>query len=292
MHCLQPEKAVRAKKTQEAAMTPRRLVATIAASLTLTAAACKKEQPKAEPPPPVPAAAPTPAPAPAAPAEEAVPDFAADPHHHMKAHFVRALRMQDAVLAGKLDDAKAQARWLATHDDRAAAPEGWRPYLATFQVQAKAVVDAATIDDAAVAVGQIAAACGDCHANNHAKPQFAGPPIFKKAATVKQHMSAQIAALDKLWAGLVVPSDRAWQEGSALLASVVVTEKALAKQGLDKADPAKLLAETLRKLSATAGGAPRAERPQVYAELLTTCVACHTTVRAPVTTAVAPPATP
>jgi hypothetical protein len=273
-------------------MTPRRNAAIIATSLTLTAAACKTEQPKAEPPPPVPVAAAAPAPAPAPPADQGVPAFAADPHKHMKAHFVRALRMQDAVLAGKLDDAKELARWLATHDDRAEAPSGWRPYLATFQAQAKAVVDAHNIDDAAVAVGQIAAACGDCHANNHAKPSIGGVPILKKAATVKQHMSAQIAALDKLWAGLVVPSDRDWHDGAALLASVAVTQKALAKQGLEKTDSAKLLAETLQRLSAGAGAAPKADRPQVYAELLTTCVACHTTVRAPVTTAAGAPATP
>ena len=273
-------------------MTPRRIAAIVAASLTVIVAACKREQPKAEPPPAVPPAAPAAAPASAAPADEGVPGFAADPHQHMKAHFVRALRMQDAVLAGKLDDAKAQARWLASHDDRAAAPAGWRPYLATFQAQARTVVDAYTIDDAAVAIGQIAAACGDCHANNHAKPEIGSVPILKKAATVKQHMSAQITALDKLWAGLVVPSDRAWHDGATLLAGVVVTPQALAKQGLQQTESAKLLADTLHRLSATAGAAPKADRPQVYAELLTTCVACHTTVRAPVTTAVGAAATP
>ena len=56
-------------------------------------------------------------------------------------------------------------------------------------------------------------------------------------------MTAQLDALDRLWDGLMIPSDQAWKEGSALLAKVAVPEKALEKEGLDKADSAKVLAE-------------------------------------------------
>jgi len=266
-------------------MTPRPLTAILGSSLVLAFAACKTEPPKVEPTPPTlpaatpspPAAVPAPAPA-AAPAEAAVAEFAANPHQHMKAHFVRALKLQDAVLAGKLAEARTHGRWLATHDSPD-APAGWRPYLATFQSEAKVVAEAESVDVAAAAAGNIAAACGDCHAANHARPKIGGTPILKNAVNVKEHMSAQLIALDKLWDGLVVPSDDAWRDGAAALAKVVVPQKALAKAGVDKADSVKLLVETLHQLSATAGKAEKADRPQVYANLLTTCVACHSAVR-------------
>jgi hypothetical protein len=275
-------------------MIPRQLVVILGTSLILASGACKTEKSKVEPPSPIqPSAqgAPTPAAPVAAPApaaeEEAVADFAADPHEHMKAHFVRALKLQDAVLAVNLSAAKVQGRWLATHDS-SDAPEGWRPYLKTFQAEAKVVADATSVADAAVAVSHIAAACGDCHVANHAKPKMGGVPLFKKAASVKDHMADQIEALYKLWTGLVIPSDQAWREGAALLAKVAVTQKALTKEGLDKADSTKILAETLQTLSAKAGQAAKADRAQTYADLLTTCVACHTAVRTPV--AATPPA--
>jgi cytochrome c553 len=264
-------------------MTPRQIAAFLGTTLILAPAGCKTEPPKAQPAASAPAAAPTPAVPAAAPQPEAAIDLKADRHQHMKAHFVRALKLQDAILAGKLDDAKEHGRWLATHD-RGDAPQSWQPYLATFQSEAKVVVDAASVDDAAVAVAHIAAACGDCHAANHASPKIGSAPLFRNAHSVKQHMAAQLTALDDLWNGLVLPSDQAWRDGAALLSKVVVTPKALAKAGLAKADSAKLLAETLHHLSATAGTAAKEDRPRAYAELLTTCVACHTTLHAPVVT--------
>jgi cytochrome c553 len=274
-------------------MTPRQLVVILGTSLLLAPVACNKKsgpksQPKTANQPPATPSAPAPVPAAPAPDDETVAAFAADPHQHMKAHFVRALKLQDAVLAGNLAEAKAQSLWMETHD-KADAPAGWQPYLAVFQAKAKVVADATSIDVAAAAVSQIAAACGDCHAANNATPKIGGAPIFEKVASVKQHMAGQIEALDKLWAGLVVPSDRAWGEGAALLANVAVTQKALIKEGLDKAESATVLAETLHQLSAKAGKASKADRSQVYAELLTTCVACHAAVRRPVGIAAAAP---
>jgi hypothetical protein len=81
----------------------------------------------------------------------------------------------------------------------------------------------------------------------------------------------------------MIPSDQAWGEGAKLLANVAVSQKALQKEGLDKADSATLLAESLRQLSASAAKATtKGERSTTYAELLTTCVACHVSVRNPI----------
>jgi cytochrome c553 len=86
----------------------------------------------------------------------------------------------------------------------------------------------------------------------------------------------------------MIPSDQAWGEGAKLLAKVAVSQKSLQKEGLDKADSATLLAESLRQLSATAAKATtKGERSTTYAELLSTCVACHVSVRNPLKAAAA-----
>ncbi len=258
----------------------RQLSAVLGTCLIFASGACKKDLPRMEPPKPL-AAPPAPP-----PADDHVGSFAADPHGHMKDHFVRAIKMQDAILVANLGEAQAQGRWLASHEE-GDVPENWRPYLKTFKSESGLVANAATIEDAAAAVSHIVAVCGDCHAANHFKPKVGSSPVIGGARNVKAHMTAQLDALDRLWDGLMIPSDQAWQEGAALLARVAVPEKALEKEGLDKADSAKVLGETLRRLSASAAKATKADRPQTYAQLLTTCVACHVAVRKPVSTAAA-----
>lgn len=264
----------------------RQLPAILGTCLIFASGACKREHPQTEPSPPAvqpPAKAPAPAPTPPLP-DDNVATFAADPHQHMKAHFVHTIKMQDAVLAANLTEAQAQGRWLATHAE-GDAPDSWRPFLKTFQSESSVVANAPTIDAAAAAVSHIAAACGDCHAANHVTPQIGSSPVVGRAPNVKAHMTAQLQALDRLWDGLMIPSDQAWKEGAALLAKVAVSQSALKREGLDKAESAKLLGETLRQLSASAAKATKADRPRAYAELLTTCVACHISVRQPVNTA-------
>jgi hypothetical protein len=273
-------------------MTPPRNATTVLGALLVVAAgACKSEHPPAVPPPPAAAAAAPPAPAStslaaaaSAPAPHDVDTFAADPHRHMKEHFVRAIKMQDAILAANLTEARAQGRWLATHQE-GDVPKNWPPFVKAFHSSANAVANASTIDEAAAAVSHVAAACGECHAANHVKPRIGSTPVVGGARNVKAHMAAQLDALDRLWDGLMIPSGEAWHEGATLLARVAVSENALEKEGLDKADSARLLGETLRRLSATADKATSADRPKIYAELVTTCVACHVAVRKPVSTA-------
>jgi len=263
--------------------------------LLLGVGACKKEAPPAEPPamgpatPPAPPAPPAnPAPTAAAAVKDPVVSFTADPHGHMKEHFARATQMQDAVLAGNLSQAQVQARWLASHKEE--TPASWQPYAMTFQSEAGAVADAKTVESAATAVGRMAATCGDCHAAHKAKVNIGSTPVVGKAGSVKEHMTAQLEALDRLWDGLMIPSDQAWNEGAKLLAKVAVSQKSLQKEGLDKADSATVLAESLRALSASAAKAStKGERSTAYAELLSTCVACHVSVRNPIRAASAKP---
>lgn len=256
-------------------------------------AACKpKGGPSLRPPKPtalmdnapaVPVADPAPGPSEALPSE-ATPDIAADVHSHMKAHFVHALHLRDAVLAGDLGTAKAEGHWLRSHD-QGFVPASWKTHLGPFQDAARVAEGADTVEVAAAAVGQIAEGCGGCHVALHARPALGSAPFVRKAPSVKAHMAAHIAALDKLWNGLIMPSDEAWKDGAALLAKLVVPQNVLAKAHVEPAGSVKMLAETLRQLSRTALTTVPADRAIAFSDLLTTCVGCHTTVRHPETVA-------
>ena len=217
-------------------------------------------------------------------AAETLPEVSADVHSHMKAHFVHALRLRDAVLAGDLGTAKAEGHWLRSHD-QGAVPSSWEAHLAPFQEAARVAERAETVEVAAAAVGQIAEGCGGCHAALHARPALGSAPIVRKAPSVKAHMAAHMAALDKLWSGLITPSDEEWKDGAALLAKLVVTQNVLRKAHVEPTGSVKMLAETLQQLSRTAATTAPADRATAFSDLLTTCVGCHTTVRHPETVA-------
>jgi len=211
---------------------------------------------------------------------EPVVDVSREPHAHMKAHFVHASQLRDAVLSGDLSTAKAEAHWLGAHRETG-APPSWKESLEGFHVAAQVVENASNVEEAAGAVGQLGASCGACHRALDAHPTLGASPFVRRAPGVKAHMAAHLAALERLWNGLIVPSDRAWKEGATLLAQMVVPEKTLAKAGVKPAGSVKMLAETLRQLSRTAATTPVDQRPAAFGDLLSTCVGCHTSVHNP-----------
>jgi len=251
------------------------------ASVVLAVPSCKPKDPPApmtEVARAAPARAAAEAPLPAQPEmpEPAV-DVAREPHAHMKAHFVHAAQLRDAALSGDLTTAKAEAHWLSAHRETG-APPSWKENLEAFHVAAQVVENASTLEEAAGAVGQLGASCGACHRALDAHPTVGASPFVRRAPGVKGHMAAHLAALERLWNGLIVPSDRAWKEGATLLAHMVVPEKTLEKAGVKPAGAVKMLAETLRQLSRTAATASVDQRPAAFADLLSTCVGCHTSV--------------
>jgi hypothetical protein len=71
----------------------------------------------------------------------------------------------------------------------------------------------------------------------------------------------------------------AWRESASLLGKVIVNEKDLENEHKDQIESAKLLAETLKQVSANAFKIARDYRADAFADLLTTCATCHAVVR-------------
>ena len=131
------------------------------------------------------------------------------------------------------------------------------------------------IPAAAAAIADIGIACGACH-------KVAGGPTAKADAppstdaTLASRMRRHVWATDRLWEGIIVPSDASWKAGAAALSG-----EPFPKEVLDRGDVhARGAADRFKSLVATAASKKKPdERGQLYATLLETCSACHVVTR-------------
>ena len=92
-------------------------------------------------------------------------------------------------------------------------------------------------------------------------------------------MQRHLWAMDRLWEGLVGPSEMAWQEGSKILAANPFPADALPIPK-DLQPVAKKQLAAIAALAKQAGAATElADRSKVYGELLSTCSGCHSKLR-------------
>jgi cytochrome c553 len=203
----------------------------------------------------------------------AAPDIAT----HMGYHFAAANDARDSVIRGDASRALSSLSWLATHhEDAKAAPPSWKPYLEQLQQAALAARDADSLGDAARGVAALAAACGACHSAHSAGPRLAphntaqadagGKPAYAFDLDPTMHQHAWAA--QRLWEGLIAPSEAAFSEGMAALRDLDVNR-----------EPADNLRTHLARIRAL--GAPTTEprdpdwRAVLYAHAITECGGCH-----------------
>jgi hypothetical protein len=210
------------------------------------------------------------APAPAASEAVATPGVA----EHMKAHFMRAAGMRDAVIAGDLEALRKDAQWMAEHELSAKLPDTWRPHVERMQSAAKKALDARELPVAAQAVAETAAACGACHAAlGGPKLALGAPPVEGSGAS--QHMARHQWSAARMWDALATPSEEAWLKAAEVMADAPLGVESIAGSR-SVAPETKALARTVHDIAEKS----RAERDTAkwtasYAQSLATCASCH-----------------
>jgi cytochrome c553 len=201
-------------------------------------------------------------------------------------HFARTMELREAVIHGDLERAHRTARALASYDLPKNFPSRWAPFIAEIRDAANAGAEAETLERAGASVAKIAATCGDCHrvlGKVPGGPSFVvGEPPDDHAGPAASQTKAQMArhswAVDRMWLGLVQPSDEAWKRGSEVLATAPL---ATAEAGATNDALASRL-HALGELGATLVGqatppappnAPR--RTDTLAQVISTCASCH-----------------
>ena len=196
----------------------------------------------------------------------------------MHEHDVRGAAMRDAVARADLEVARREATVLAALRVEGVADPAWRARLEAMNVAAARVASAKALPEASNAVAEVARTCGDCHRLGGPSPSAIEPP--EKEPGVAAGMKRHDWAVARLWDGLVIPSDRSWQAGARVLRDAPLEPAPIAPG--ESPVPAigelaiGVLATSVHDLAVRASVTDASvDRGAVYAELMTTCAACH-----------------
>ena len=189
---------------------------------------------------------------------------------HMSEHFTAATLMQTAVIRADLEAVHQHAQRLAQHPVPPNLPSGFSVFLENLHANARAAAAAENLADAALAVANTAVSCGACHAQGVVQTWLSDvlPPGGDEETL---RMARHQWAADRLWEGLIAPSDQAWLSAAELL-----LEAPLALADSQHTEQTRALTERVRGLGLEARSAARSDdRARIYAEFLGTCSVCH-----------------
>jgi hypothetical protein len=196
----------------------------------------------------------------------------ADAAARMAGHFGKVRELEEAVIRGDLDAAKAAAQWIAEHQETAGLPAGTEAYVVSTRNAAGAVAASASLGNAGVAAAFAVAACGECHAAAKVTPKMpeaSAPPATQADAT---QMLAHQYAVDLMYRGLVAPSETLWKQGAEALKGSALTDK-------DRAKASKEIVAFDKRVRELAGRAAQAadagSKIAIYGELIGGCASCH-----------------
>ena len=192
---------------------------------------------------------------------------------HMQDHFTQAAKARDAIIAGDLTAMREPAKWLAEHEVSDTLPENWKPHVEDMQNAGELALQAETLDAAAIAISHMAQACGECH-QALGGPKFTGQsPAGEESSTVADMQRHRWAA-ERMWEGLIGPSQVAWDAGVAALVDAPLHPEAMGEKALpEEVQALAKQAHEAAKQGQTAQGL-EAQATQ-YAEFLSTCAGCH-----------------
>ncbi len=200
---------------------------------------------------------------------------AADPaelDERMQQHFVRLTRIQAAIVDGDLAAARAFGRELSELTPAGSTPAEQAGF-AKIQVQARALARAESLVAAAESAATIAADCGACHERSGANTWLDSTSSEPLGESVRQRMARHRWAVDRLWEGLIGPSEAAWARGAEALAETPLQSQRLLGEEQVQAD---ILANQVYRLGAEARRVSKPPgRARVYARLLGICARCH-----------------
>ena len=196
---------------------------------------------------------------------------------HMHEHLTRISTIKSAIVAGKLEEVRKPATWLADHETAAGLPAEFESYVMLMRSYARHVIEAQDLASAAESVSNMAKTCGNCHLVNDVNLEFGYDDRPRKdLEDVVTHMQRHQWATDRLWEGLIGPSDTAWNRGTDML----IDAPLLPSDVTTATDNVAEIGNIARRIHALGGIGTETKTPdarsELYAELLGLCASCHT----------------
>ena len=194
---------------------------------------------------------------------------------HMQEHLEQITRIKTEVIRGNLAGTHRPATWLAQHEPSPEATILYVPFILSMQGHAAEILEATDIRAAAADVSAIATDCANCHVASEVNLEFGFDQEPSAWSDMQSHMQRHQWAVDRLWEGLIGPSDAAWSRGIRMLAEAPLhgTEATWDESAADGDELARRVHELGRE--AATALLPHA-RAAVYGEMLGVCADCHT----------------
>ena len=204
-------------------------------------------------------------------------DSAATEHMHENLAYITAIKTY--IIMGSLEGTREPANWLATHEPLPNMPKSYEPFADFMRSSARQVLQAEDLDTAAFAVSLMAQNCGNCHMASYRAVDFGFDPMPAQWSDRETHMQRYQWAMNRLWEGLIGPSDAAWNRGTTVFA--VEPDAVNIPEGLtaEHAEKVRAIAAEVHELGkASEGLTSQSDRSRVYGRILGLCADCHTQV--------------
>ncbi len=213
------------------------------------------------------------------PAREVGAEIETDVATQMHEYLGRITTIKSLIIMGNLDGAREPAIWMAEHEAVAGLTADFEQYVGLMRQYARGVNNATDLISAALAVSGMARTCSSCHLANDVTIEFGYDQVPAEWSDTVSHMQRHQWAVDRLWEGLIGPSDTAWNRGMDMLVDVPLHADDVMSEDSAGADAAELdrMASRVHALTrrGTVATTPT-ERADVYGELLGLCATCHT----------------
>jgi mono/diheme cytochrome c family protein len=191
---------------------------------------------------------------------------------HMSQNFNQGTAARDAVVAGKLDDARGDLKELAERTDPTLIGRQGEPFLQNLKATASAGASSQSAVDLGTSVGKLGAACGACHASFEVplSPVTAKPPEGWAG-----HAKTGSWMVDAMWTAMLANADVAWTEGASVLATAPADLGGYGVRGTTTTEAAAAL-ETMKSAAVAAPQAKdRESRATVIGQIVGACARCH-----------------
>lgn len=196
----------------------------------------------------------------------------------MEAHDQAAEEARMALLRGDLPALRAAGEALVAQWPVRGMPPALADRQAAVRDAAKALASSADLDDGAMALARMGAACGDCHAAQGRVVELPAPPDFGDGQDLPGQMKRHGWAAERVWLGLTGPSEQAMRDAYAALADAPLVPSGTPTDAPIPPD-AVALEVRVHDLAAFLRDAPPSDRARLAGELYATCAACHGLLR-------------
>jgi hypothetical protein len=193
----------------------------------------------------------------------------------MTDHFSRANQLYAAVAQGQLDRVHQGAQAILAQETGEGLPPRSMPHLDELRAFTSLAARAPDLESAAGAVARMGAACGNCHTFLRRTPAFLSTSPPPADVDVASRMQRHRWAAERLWEGLIGPSDQAWRAGAQVLRDAALYTDALT-QDVAQYEQVTKLAWTVHEIGARSDiTQDRHIRADLYGQLMGTCAKCH-----------------